>query len=257
MQDRLGHEFSLSRLTHEYRTKVLQLGSTSNTEVAWIASQHVLDELWKDTCREGPQKTTPISDAVAYGCQECGFVIHPGWNGTSLRVRRFDTPSRSFRRRQQRKKKQDTFLREKKAKDFQYDRSKKQQQQQQASSDDPMSQMVLLKGDTNLALDRHHLAISCGRCQAKVRLKGLKRQQEDSKIKRAALVQHQTKKALETKQSSKNQASGSTHSSSDFLQLPPASLPEERRKKLKQKQKKKKAPSNNSKLMTFLSSLND
>ena len=39
MQDRLGHEFSLSRLTHEYRTKVLQLGSTSNTEVAWLASQ--------------------------------------------------------------------------------------------------------------------------------------------------------------------------------------------------------------------------
>ena len=244
-----------SLLTRRYRSNVLQLASSSNSRVAWETAQHVLDELWKDNDTNEEGKT------LIYGCQGCGYRIHPGWKGTSLRVNRTaKKPSRSLLRRLQRKKKKLALLQKKQAKDQSH-----RQQKEQTPGPRQQDRLILIQDDPNVVVDRHHLVICCGRCQARVRLKGLKRQQPTTKrdlVRKNATVVVKSKTTLMKKAPPHN--STFTNDSLDFVQLPPSSssssskpAPRTLPQGGKQKKKKKQAPTKANKLMTFLSSLND
>jgi hypothetical protein len=164
-----------------------------------------------------------------------------------------------MRRRQQRKTKQIVLSLQKQAKKHSPLQRRNQQGSaiDQANKEEEPPRMQLLQGDSIL-LDRHHLVMRCGRCQAKVCLKGVKRESQTSK--KAAIRQTKDNSQMRTKTNPKKAQAAATAptDSMDFVQLPPTAapppplyIPQGRKKK-----KKIKAPPPN-KLLNFLSSLND
>lgn len=185
-----------------------------------------------------------------YGCQECGAVLHPGFERTSLRVQRpAKTASRTLRRRHQRKVKKLALLQQKQAKD-------PNRRKQKGEEDSHETTTILLQHDPDLIFDGHYLVICCGRCRANVRVKGLKREPRAQK----AAAKHPQRTTAKGSALTKAvpEKSSAVADSMDFVQLPPPSkraLPP-----LSQqgpKRKPKKVPVAKSKLLNFLSSLND
>jgi hypothetical protein len=236
----------VSLLTSGYRERVLQLATTSHTSESWQTTQHLLDQLWMDQ-NERPLATSGY--AVVYGCQECGAVINPGFERTSLRVKRLaKTASRTLRRRHQRKVKKLALLQQKQAKDP----NRRKQKEEENSHE---TKTILLQNDPDLIFDGHHLVIRCGRCRANVRVKGLKREPQAQK----AAAKHPQKATAKGSAPLKAvpQKSSATDSM-DFVQLPPPSKrapPPLGQQGPKRKPKKPHAAK--SKLLNFLSSLND
>jgi hypothetical protein len=174
-------------LTNNYRWKILGLTETSPTEIAWLTSQHVLDQRWQTSTRNSSSgiSTTTISknntgEWVQYACQECGFLLHPGWRGTMIRSSgREDLKSQStrqtMRRREQRKRHQAARVKQVMAKDSSTSRasSSSSSSKQITITDDSSRRLQLLESSPKInLLDRNHLVISCGRCHAKYYLKG-------------------------------------------------------------------------------------
>lgn len=250
--------------TLEFHQAVLGLTRDySDSKLAWDISQHVLDRVWQDESGNS-QETAKASEAViSYCCQACGFGIHPGWNGTTLRVKRFAKPKsiaakRTLKRRALRQKRK-ALLQQAQA-------SKHHQARRNASSETQGTvELRLLRDDATIEpLDRNHLVLKCGRCGDKTLLKGLKREPQVSSKKQPP------------PQVAFSKVSNSSNGSRNFEQLPKLaatnvspsaqSLRETPNKKstlLEQKlgtksKKKKKPPSKKSgNLMDFLSSLNN
>jgi hypothetical protein len=234
--------------TRSYHCKLLGLTSSSNTDVAWNCAQHVLDQMWTagnevsaDECR------------TIYGCRACGHLLHPGWQGTSLRVARSEpTKSKTLRRRQQRQRKKLAIFKLKDARDV--NRPKNEKPKETSSTKE--ARVVLLHDDPNLVLDRHHVAIRCGRCQSKVRLKGLK----PDKPNRPSMDAHRKRKMEHSAPTSKHryEEPPCIQEPNDFVRLPPASKQSTNSLLAPPGRKKKKKPEPKpNKLLSFLNSLND
>lgn len=173
-------------LTNNYRWKVLNLSETSPTEIAWLTSQHMLDQLWQTSHRDKSSDistaTTPpknnTSKLVHYACQECGFLLHPGWRGTRIRSSgREDLNSQSvrktMRRREQRKRQQAARTKQMKAKVGSVSQPSSSSSKQTTTAGDKSRTLLLLESSPKInLLDRNHLVLSCGRCHAKYYLKG-------------------------------------------------------------------------------------
>lgn len=206
-----------SQSTRHYRQAVLRLAESSNTKVAWVASQHVLDQIWKeDDVSYGASiqrpliastaKTTTAAIPVHYACQECGYRLHPGWNSTQLRVER-PTKKRSssslstkirhtIRRREQRQRAKQARAKAMEAKTMvvggigavgagsrpnpsarNNDTPSKLENWQQQAEE--KYQLVLLEDDPSASrLDRNRLVVKCGRCHAKYFLRGPRQPQQ-------------------------------------------------------------------------------
>lgn len=192
----------VSRLTDAYHQTVLGLTESSNTEVAWDVSQHVLDRLWtssnpvEDSVSPPSIKLATVSstfDSTIHACQGCGYGLYPGWRGTSMRVKRPKQPSslsakKTVRRREQRKRRRAARTEEMKAKDNHGRR------RSSVSSLRPDMSVASTRNDNNAAvnqhlvvlqddpiigrLERNRLVLTCGRCQDKTYIKGLRREQQ-------------------------------------------------------------------------------
>lgn len=269
---------AVERLTTRFRWETLRLCQTSDTKESWEAEQHLLDRLWeKDT------KLAPSAARVLYACPACGVYVHPGLEGTSLRVARFAAVKsrRTRRRRMQRKQRRVTESQKKQGKDT----NKPRNEEGNKTSFNQMSmETVLLRDDDNILFDRHHLVVQCGRCHAKIRLKGLKRDSPPTKqtVQRnqssyGAIKHQETQGASTTTKALPSDSAAGEH---EFLQLPTAAAKPGNRSKSQSiaiqaderqwkslsmsignpaKKKKKKNDGNGKKslLRSFLSSLND
>mmetsp|Transcript_34603 Transcript_34603/g.99684 ORF Transcript_34603/g.99684 Transcript_34603/m.99684 type:complete len:251 (-) Transcript_34603:76-828(-) len=247
-------------LTREFRFDALQLCQQSPTAASWHIAQHLLDGLWSS--EPHADKDMP----VVHLCCQCGATIHPGWRGSSLRVSRLCSPSaaKTRRRRMQRQRRRELIAQSKRARDT----NKNTQPKNKLSSSSQVPAKALLRDDSGLLFDRHHLEVKCGNCQAKVRLKGLKRETPLTKI---DIQRRQiTFEASSSKSKAKNEKKPA--STENFLELPPAPKASEAKAHGRQTShlsnahkpskggKKKKAGGGNNKksnLMSFLSSLND
>mmetsp|Transcript_20555 Transcript_20555/g.50442 ORF Transcript_20555/g.50442 Transcript_20555/m.50442 type:complete len:243 (+) Transcript_20555:53-781(+) len=228
-------------LRRQYRESALKLSSTCDAYVGWATAQCLLDRIWDD---QKVESGVPIG----YGCQACGFILHPGYLGTTLRLARGKKKSevnRTHRRREQRRKRKAAIAKEKQKK-----------ASNAPKSIDPLpktgTNLVILKDDSSVVFDRHHLVITCGRCKSSVRCKGLKRETPNSKSLSAAVTVRN--------EIQKKEAAPTLTPTSDFVALPPvASKPTNpliQADQQRKKKKKKKAPPK-SNLMNFLNSLND
>ena len=281
VNDQANYDDPISVKTREYHRKVMDLASSpSNTSsLAWNCVQHILDQMWEGEAgnkdKDFPKATTKeCQPKIVYACQVCGHMIHPGWNGTSLRVERSPSlKSKTLRRRQQRKRKKMARSNVRDAKDR--NRPKRQHKTSQdeidASSAYKEPSCVLLQDDPNLILDRHHLTLRCGQCRSTVRLKGLKPDKSKGTARPTKIsfsskdVGHKRREnsAAQLRKDEKGPAASNTDSI-DFLQLPlavklsaknsaPLTIPPGRKKK----QKKKADPKKGNQLLGFLNSLND
>jgi len=268
----------VDRLTKQYRYDVLNLCQQSNTVETWETAQHLLDQCWsqKDVVSDDCQ-------SIVYLCSTCGASLYPGWDGTRLRVARFPSlkAERTRRRRMQRQKRREFIVQKKKAKEFKPHKTP-QQQNGDKTSEPIVVEKVVLQDDPNLEFDRHHIVILCGRCQSKVRLKGLKRefpltkqiiQQKQESKKRIQNFKQQDKiVATDPRESVKDDVATKSAVDGDFLQLPPGPPMTTKGTKVqhskssqwtlqnpKKEKKKSKQGDNNkkNKLFNFLSSLND
>lgn len=275
----------VSELTNDYRSNVVSLAETSNTQIGWVASQHALEGLWQSA--RNASNTVVDFDAkwIDYACQECGYLLHPGCGGTRIRTSRpqavtSKTVRNTLRRREQRKRKHVARVKQMKAKDNGRGASSKQN-----TAD---SRLVLLENAPNVSrLDRNHLVLTCGRCRAKYFLKGpsqavAPRDMRTSTAARAESAQKviaaKMKDAVAseatgrldgnfvslppTSNGNKNSsltASGTRTNAFGALTSPPLTLLEQRQQERfgnrKRRQIKNAAP--NCKLLNFLSSLND
>lgn len=282
--------------TRDFRQEALQLSSSSAfiSPISWEVSQYLLDKVWLDNHQSDPATphyakssgsngSTTTTSRTIWGCSECGSILQPGLNGTSLCVQRLSAAaktkpgSKTLKRRLLRKKKQIALLQQKQAKDSNLRKNKQQQQPPNNSSSqlEHSTKLVLLEDDPNLVLERHCLRVQCGRCTAKTYLLGLKRESEPNK---KAIQQQQQRQPPEIRSAPRKVKGGASpaDTSEEFLALPPApskapttSMGVSRRQKqqqhptLLQKGKKKKPPASKggankkNKLMSFLSSLND
>jgi len=194
---------SRAKLTQEYHETILRLvnddddnESLYSQRVARDVSQHALDQLWKISSDDASTATkwglpnnnhNQGNTTTTYACQACGYVLYPGWKGTTLRVQRPKPCSslksrRTIRRRLLRKRKQAALAQDRKAKDEKRPRrnssssGKPNGDDTAAAATTKSSSVVLLRDDpeTN-PLDRNRLVLTCGRCGDKTYLKGLKR----------------------------------------------------------------------------------
>jgi hypothetical protein len=286
MQQELGErDHEAETLTKRFRREALQLCQNSNTPEAWQTAQHLLDRCWIDD-DENDSSLNASNGTVAsvYMCSECGATVHPGWEGTSLRVARLSLTkaARTRKRRLQRKQRRLLLSQQKQAKD---DNRSNKYPPKSAESSSATKRFLLLREDTELVFDRHHLVVQCGRCQAKIRLKGLKREVPPTKqaiqrkqMGKGTLVSVNTMKRDDRKagpRSANEDSLGDDNGRVDFLELP---APEPKRSTLNTlsahrkpkpypltlqnpgKTKKKKngdGNKNKGKLFSFLSSLND
>lgn len=229
-------------LRRQYRESALTLSSACDSSVGWAASQSLLDTFWDD---QEVLSGQPISQPTLYACQRCGFVLHPGFLGTTVRVRNKKSEvNRSRRRREQRRKRKAAIAKQKQKRDSNIPRSI-------ASLQKGGTTLVIMEDDPFVVCDRHHLVITCGRCRFSVRCKGLKREVLKSKS-------FSTTGSASTSAQMKETAP-ELKSASEFVALPPVStklanpvMPTGQRKK---KKKQKTPPKSN--LMNFLNSLND
>lgn len=255
------HISDVEQRTQDYRLDVLQLCQDSHTKESWEVSQHFLDKCWV----EGDGSSN--SESVIYLCPECGAYLHPGWEGTSLRVARYTDihAHRTRQRRRQRNKRRMMTLQQKKAKEL----------AKQGSSKSTAFVKVVLRDDPDLLFDRHHFRLRCGRCATIIRLQGLKRELPPTK---QAIQQKQQSNKGDVRVTRHDQRSSDprslrleaspTTSDGDFLVLPPAppkpqsknhphSNPSSWGLQNPKRGKKKEKVVGKSKLLNFLSSLND
>lgn len=185
---------NVSRLTDAYHQTVLGLTESSNTEVAWDVSQHVLDRLWasstpaEDNVSSSSIKPATVAstfDSTIHACQGCGYGLYPGWRGTSMRVKRPKQPSslsakKTVRRREQRKRRRAARAEEMKAKDNNgRRRSSGVATTRNDDSATTNQQLVVLQDDPSIGrLERNRLILTCGKCQDKTYIKGLRREQK-------------------------------------------------------------------------------
>mmetsp|Transcript_63656 Transcript_63656/g.184635 ORF Transcript_63656/g.184635 Transcript_63656/m.184635 type:complete len:281 (+) Transcript_63656:121-963(+) len=266
----------LPLLTKQYQHGVLQLCQESNSRESWAAAQYLLEKCWIETA--APQNSE--SEGTIYLCPQCGAWLHPGWQGSTLRVARFPNHSaihRTRKRRIQRKKRRALLLQKMKAKEF---KTSKQTIGLDAKSGESQVEQVLLRTDSDLFMDRHHLVIRCGRCDAKIRIKGLKRESPPTKQmiqqvqvdKSGARVQRHDKRPTSSAPLASSNQIPDSLVDGDFLQLPPGPSkatimnpsitlskhpPVHLRNPKKEKKKAKGSSGKDSKLLNFLSSLND
>jgi len=271
----------MSERTHEFHQTILRLAHEfSAEELAWDVSQEILDKVWEqasnkeDNPIEAASSNGGDSTTISRSCQACGFQIHPGWRGTTLRVKRRRpieslARKRTLKRRALRQKKKALLEQQQSAKD----RPRHNRRKNSASNTSNASRLYLLSDDSTVGpLDRNLLVLTCGRCGDKTCLKGLKREPPLQRKKQPSVLG-----------ASKPMASGGVDNlSGNFEQLPklaatktppvaqslrgaPAksrtSLPTKTllEQKLTKKSKKKKKPTakKSGNLMDFLSSLND
>lgn len=228
-----GRIHEVETLTKRFRREALQLCQNSKTPEAWRTAQHLLDQCWVD--EESLSSNSPHNNVVvsiAYSCPQCGAVVYPGWEGTSLRVARLSLAkaARTRRRRLQRKQRRAFLSQQKQARDT---NTTKHASKNESSAITALERTILLlRDDPDLVFDRHHVVIQCGRCQAKVRLKGLKREVPPTKqnIQRKQMSKG-TRVGVNVKSDERKQPVGSHCDTSDpssvdgpvdFLELPPA-----------------------------------
>lgn len=226
-------------LRRQYRESALKLSSACDESVGWSTTQCLLDRFWDDHSVESGQP-------IVFGCQVCGFILHPGYLGTTLRLARNKKNSevnRTHRRREQRRLRKAAVAKEK---------LKKVPNAYRSADALPKTgtRLVILTDDSSAVFDRHHLVITCGRCRSSVRCKGLKRETTSSK----SLSGTANSRNLVQKK----EAVSTLKPNSDFVKLPPvASKPMNLLKQMDQQKKKKKKAPPKSNLMNFLNSLND
>lgn len=262
-EDKDGRENALleecKRSTRKYRETALQILVAEQDEVSSQIAEHFLDKLWEEEDVSKGSHTQTM-----YGCQACGYVLHPGYEGTSLRVKRVTAKKGSLstlRRRQQRKHQKLAATNQRGSKDTNsLNRRTKNSDSESAES----VRMVLLSEDPHLVLDRHHLEIKCGRCQHKTLIKGLARERPTTKqdVQKQQAVSWSTKQRIKKREAA-SMVQDDVKDSSDFLALPPAATSKNSKKPAPKsiptfkKKKKKRGNQGNNKLMNFLSSLND
>ena len=263
-------EQAVQQATRRFRYDALELCQASRTEVSWCAAQHLLDQCWN---AENDSEVKSYATAIVYVCPDCGVDLHPGWEGTSLRVARFPAvqSERTRRRRLQRKQRRLLLSRQKQAKDTNKDKLASAKLKE---SDSLVVERMILREDSDLVFDRHHLILSCGRCHSKTPLKGLKRESPPTKqsIQRKQLAQGRTMGVKQVdKKPVEDTIDDSMNSPSDFLQLPPPSKPSAStsgkstakvpplflQNSKKSKKNKRGGENKKGQLLSFLSSLND
>jgi hypothetical protein len=268
------------RLTHEYHQTVLRLAHEfSNTNVAWDVSQHILNKLWDDS--SSPPSSE--SSTIAHVCKSCGYRLHPGWKGTSLRVKRPDCPflvtvKKNIRRREQRKRRKAARAEEMKARDHRRNNSGSRNHDATGTSTSTDSatanqRWLFLRDDPVIGiLDRNVLVLTCGRCCDKTNLKGLPREQpqQPQPSGRRSHVANSTARIPKTTAPNSKTGGGVSNLSESFEHLPrlskkPIKTPNtvnEALLLLQHKKRKKKttqisANKKSGNLLNFLSSLND
>jgi hypothetical protein len=187
---------------------------------SWHVTQRMLEQLYhgsKNLCHSNnvdksliPPASTS-SEKRLYVCPDCGAILQPGWNGTTLRVvrrPRIDAFSKNgkqdileelpgtlkskhvkrstLRRRRQRREQQRARAKQKGAKPMSnplFTNTKKTPPPTNDGKNDNEGnvnglenvQLIPLVDDGGyLQLDRHFLVITCGSCQGKIHLKGVK-----------------------------------------------------------------------------------
>jgi hypothetical protein len=205
-------ESTKQNLTDLYRRDVLDLAELYNTEISWITSQQILDTLWSssgkrsslisyDTINKKSLTTTPVNNnyqqpqtsttTYCFACQECGYMLYPGWKGTNLRIRRPDqlkqfsittnatatriaTRRKTVRRREQRKRK--LIARNKQMERTASSSARATTMARLTTATLSSSNFVLLENDITLSqVCRNHVLLTCGRCHGKVYLAGTKK----------------------------------------------------------------------------------
>jgi len=189
----------VSERTHEYHQAVLRLAHEfSGTNVAWDVSQHVLDRVWEsesDSASKPNERnrseaspnsssgTTTAATTIAQSCQACGVHVHPGWEGTTLRVKRSkqktnqSPANKTVKRRELRERKRAAMAQERNANVRHKDRHNLASNN--SANSEHKGRIHLLRDEVELGrptLDRNHLVLTCGRCGDRTRLKGLKRE---------------------------------------------------------------------------------
>jgi hypothetical protein len=244
-------------LTWTYRYEALNVCQDNSTTTAWTVSQHLLDQCWDDTIRAGTTTT-----AITHICPACGTTLHPGMNSSRIRVARFSNlkAERTRRRRNLRKQKRlRTVVQHKQNKDVNPSSTRNKVE------DNAVMRRMLLQDDHDLLFDRHHLTLHCGRCDNRTRLRGLKRDVKPTK-RDIQSKQNPTSRAIKVPKKAIMEEKGAD--GGDFLELPSAGtdLPRRAQPELlrlvgqtskKGKKKKVEGDAKKSKLMSFLSSLND
>jgi hypothetical protein len=218
-------ESTKQNLTDLYRRDVLDLTELYNTEISWITSQQTLDTLWSsagkrsslisyDNINKKSLTTTPANNnnyqqpqtsptSYCFACQECGYMLYPGWKGTNLRIRRPDqlkqfsitsssestttdatatriaTRRKTVRRREQRKRK--SIARNKQMERTASSSSRMTTMARPTTAASSSSNFVLLENDITLSqVRRNHVLLTCGRCHGKVYLAGMKKSSNNS-----------------------------------------------------------------------------
>ena len=226
---------NVSRLTDSYHQTILSLAESSNTdtEIPWQVTQHVLDRVWCTTSSPNNDASTSttvtdVDDTVVYACQGCGYLLHPGWKGTNLRVKRSHNGSASMRRRKQRKRRRVARAEEMKAQDIRNNRrrsfvantNKNTSSGDSATTAELQHRLVLLQDDESCTTDRpvvrNHLVLTCGRCRDKTHLKGLLQQQLKTT---SPIVAAPTYKK---KMNGGSGSDGNGNLADNFVSLPPA-----------------------------------
>ena len=227
-------------LRRQYRESALKLSSMCDASVGLATAQCMLDRMWDNHTAEPRQP-------IMYGCKACGFILHPGYLGTTIRLAssKKSEVNRTHRRRDQRLKRKVAIAKQKQKKGSNVPKSID-------SLPKTGTKLVVLKDDASVVFDRHHLVITCGRCRSSVRCKGLKRDPPSSKGLSATGT---SRDAVQ-----KEEAAPTMTPNSDFVALPPDAsklthLLIQTDQQRKKKQKKKVPPKSN--LMNFLNSLND
>ena len=245
-------------------------------------AQHILHAL-QYPARDEDEANCNI---IRYLCRECGAILHPGWKGTTLRVQGSSSSlnknqRHTLRRRRQRKRWQQALTQQKQASKKPSLGSKNQHNLLDTTAN--QIRMVVLESAPKLSvlLDRHSLVITCGSCQTKVRLPGLKRprkavSQPQCQLSAKVPVRKKANSSLSEQQNPEcGTATTPIPSDLEFVPLPPkvveateapllnlrsnpATLIQQRlQQQSKGKTKKKKATDKKSKLLEFLSKLND
>jgi hypothetical protein len=287
--------------TQLYRQHLLQLAAKSNTQTAWTVSQHVLDRLWdiqqqqqhQQHHQQLEQREKDDNTTVVYGCQQCGTILHPGYKGSTIRVKRPQTPTSSaaagaslktIRRRQQRKIQRAAQSKRQLMRAAAKSSSNSNSNIDRRSSDNCIEAVVVeerlvLLGDDDMSDHKRtesHLVLTCGRCHGKVCLNGIKRPSLTGNGSKPAAPERPDGLATTTKKRPASSATAAEGSSLElnFEPLPPSDnnkkwkAPNDQRQRLGggatlieqrlgPKKKKKKGKGQDSKLISFLSSLND
>ena len=249
---------AIRTLTRNYRHEALGLCQEPSSHLGWEISQHLLDQCWADAI-----PTAKAAASVIHVCPGCGAILYPGSKSACLRVARFP-PELKFERTRRRR----NLRRQKRLRLALQKQSKPLNRSNTSDETPPMVEHVLLRDDQGILFDRHHLTLKCQRCDCIIRLKGVKREVAPTKqdIQRKQVV---TSGFVKT--SKKTILKEESSDGGDFLVLPPAAAASKAAASLvppkmartfvqntkKEKKKKLGHQEKKSKLMSFLSSLND